>query len=157
MTIFGIGLLLVASGGFSLGLILLVKAVWGVQLTWTTNHMDLLIPVGALFMAAGLYFWASGVRVIRKAFYEKRLLTEGVYGWTRNPMYAAFILFLIPSLSLLMNDVLIILASPVMYAVFRISIEKEETYLLQLFGDEYRRYTEQVPRLIPRIRKTGQS
>jgi protein-S-isoprenylcysteine O-methyltransferase Ste14 len=157
MTIFGIGLLLVASGGFSLGLILFVKAVWGVQWTWTTDHTDLLILIGALFMAVGLYFWASGAMVIRKAFDEKRLLTQGVYGWTRNPMYAAFILFLIPAVSLLMNDVLLLLASPVMYAVFRISIAKEETYLRQRFGDDYRRYAEQVPRLIPRIRKTGLS
>jgi protein-S-isoprenylcysteine O-methyltransferase Ste14 len=157
MTIFGIGLLLVASGGFSLGLILFVEAAWGVKLAWTTDHTDLLIPIGALFMAVGLYFWTSSAMVIRQAFDEKRLLTEGVYGWTRNPMYAAFILFLIPAVSLLMNDVLILLASLVLYVVFRISIEKEETYLLQRFGEEYRRYAEQVPRLIPRIRKTGQS
>jgi protein-S-isoprenylcysteine O-methyltransferase Ste14 len=157
MTIFGVGLLLVASGGFSLGLILFVEAVWGIQLTWTTDNTDLLIPIGALFMAAGLYLWASGAMVIRKAFYEKKLLTEGVYGWTRNPIYAAFILFLVPALSFLMNDVLIIIASPVLYAVFRISIWKEEAYLLGLFGDKYRRYTEQVPRLIPRVGLFGRS
>lgn len=157
MTIFGIGLLLVASGGFSLGVILFIKAVWGVQLIWTTNRTDLLIPIGALFMAVGLYFWASGAMVIRKAFYEKRLLTEGVYGWTRNPMYAAFILFLIPALSLLLNDMLLMLASAVMFVIFKISIRKEEAYLLEQFGEEYRRYIEQVPRLIPWIRKPGHS
>lgn len=155
MTIFGIGLLLVASGGFSLGLILFVEAVWGIKLTWTRDHTDLLPAIGALFMAAGLYFWASGAMAIRKAFYEKRLLTEGVYRLTRNPMYAAFILFIIPALSLLMNDVLIILASGVLYVVFRISIEKEEKYLSQLFGDEYQRYCKQVPRLVPCMKRSG--
>lgn len=151
MTIFGIGLLLVASGGFSLGLILFVEAVWGIKMNWTREHADLLSPIGALFMMAGLYFWASGAMAIRKAFNEKKLLTEGVYRLTRNPMYAAFILFIIPALSLLMNDVLIILASGVLYVVFRISIEKEENYLRQLFGNDYLRYVEQVPRLIPRL------
>ena len=73
----------------------------------------------------GFSFWASGAMAIRKAFYEQRLLTDGIYSVTRNPMYAAFILFLIPAISFLMNDVLIILASVVLYIVFRIKINKE--------------------------------
>ena len=155
MTIFGIGLLMVASGGFSLGLILLLEAVGGVRLTWTTTHDDVLIPLGAIFAAVGFYFWLSGVRLIRKAFDEKRLLTKGVYAHTRNPIYAAFILFLIPALSLLMNDVLIVLSSVVLYAVFRINIGQEEDWLLQQFGDDYRRYAEEVPRLFPRFSRPG--
>ena len=151
MTIFGIGLLLVASGGFSLALILLMEAAGGIHLNWTTTHDAVLIPLGALLAAAGLYLWLSGVRMIRNAFYEKRLLTEGVYAHTRNPIYAAFILFLIPALSFLMNDVLIVLASVILYAVFRINIGQEEDYLLQQFGDDYRRYAEKVPRLFPRF------
>ncbi|HPX55853.1 MAG TPA: isoprenylcysteine carboxylmethyltransferase family protein [Syntrophales bacterium] len=151
MTIFGIGLLMVASGGFSLGLILLLEAVGGVRLTWTTTHDDVLIPLGAIFAAVGFYFWLSGVRMVRKAFYEEKLMTEGVYAYTRNPMYAAFILFLIPALSLLMNDVLIILTSAILYAVFRINIGKEEDFLQRQFGEDYRRYAEKVPRLIPRF------
>ena len=78
-------------------------------------------------------------------------MTEGVYAYTRNPMYAAFILFLIPALSLLMNDVLIILTSAILYAVFRINIGKEEDFLQRQFGEDYRRYAEKVPRLIPRF------
>jgi len=151
MTIFGIGLLMVASGGFSLGLILLLEAVGGVRLTWTTTHDDVLIPLGAIFAAVGFYFWLSGVRMVRKAFYEEKLMTEGVYAYTRNPMYAAFILFLIPALSLLMNDVLIILTSAILYAVFRINIGKEEDFLQRQFGEDYRRYAEKVPRLIPQF------
>jgi protein-S-isoprenylcysteine O-methyltransferase Ste14 len=151
MTIFGIGLLMVASGGFSLGLILLLEAVGGVRLTWATTHDDVLIPLGAIFAAVGFYFWLSGVRMVRKAFYEEKLMTEGVYAYTRNPMYAAFILFLIPALSLLMNDVLIILTSAILYAVFRINIGKEEDFLQRQFGEDYRRYAEKVPRLIPRF------
>jgi len=151
MTIFGIGLLLVASGGFSLGVILMLEAVGGIHLTWTTTHDVVLIPLGALLAVAGFYLWLSGVQVIRKAFYEKKLLTEGVYAYTRNPIYAAFIIFLIPSLSLLMNDVFIMLTSAILYAVFRINIGQEEAYLLQQFGDDYRRYAETVPRLIPRF------
>ena len=155
MNIFGIGLLLVASGGFSLALILLLEAAGGIQLSWTTAHEGVLIFLGALLAAVGFYFWLSGVRMIRNAFYEKRLLTEGVYAHTRNPIYAAFILFLIPALSLLMNDALIVLASVILYAVFRINIGQEEDYLLQQFGNDYRRYAEEVPRLFPRFSRPG--
>jgi len=155
MTIFGIGLLLVSSAGFSLGMILLLEAAGGIQLSWTTAHEGVLIFLGALLAAVGFYFWLSGVRLIRKAFDEKRLLTKGVYAHTRNPVYAAFILFLIPALSLLMNDVLIVLSSVVLYAVFRINIGKEEDWLLQQFGDDYRRYAEEVPRLFPRFSWPG--
>jgi protein-S-isoprenylcysteine O-methyltransferase Ste14 len=155
MTIFGIGLLLVASGGFSLALILLVEALWGAKWAWCDTCSPILTPLGIVFAALGFFFWASGAMAIRKAFYARRLLTDGVYRLTRNPMYAAFILFLIPAVSFLMNDVLIVLASGVLYVVFRLKIKKEESYLMELFGDDYNRYAEQVPRLVPRLKIFG--
>ena len=151
MTIFGIGLLLMAAGGFSLALILLVEALWGVQLHWCESCSQLLIPLSAFLAAPGFFFWISSIMTIRKAFDEKKLLTNGVYGLTRNPMYAAFILFLIPSVSFLMNNPLIVLASGALYIVFRMKIHKEEAYLLEVFGDDYRWYAVRVPRLIPRL------
>ncbi|MBN1547514.1 MAG: isoprenylcysteine carboxylmethyltransferase family protein [Syntrophaceae bacterium] len=154
MTIFGIGLLLVATGGFSLGTVLLLESACGIKWSWTTAYPEILIPLGTIWAAIGFFFWVASIIGVRKAFYEMTLLTDGVYGLTRNPMYAAFILFLIPAVSLLMNDVLIVLASLVLYVVFRISIKKKEDYLLELFGDEYRRYAEQVPQLIPRLRQS---
>ena len=43
----------------------------------------------------------------------------------------------------------------ILYAVFRINIGQEEDYLLQQFGNDYRRYAEEVPRLFPRFSRPG--
>ena len=60
MTIFGIGLLLVASGGFSLGLILLVKAIWGIKWYWCMSLFLISHTPGSHFRRLG--FFLLGVR-----------------------------------------------------------------------------------------------
>lgn len=77
------------------------------------------------------------------------LITEGVYRFVRNPMYAAFIVFIVPGISLILNKPLIIMSSIVMLLVFKMNIHKEEQYLKQRFGLAYQDYMAKVKQIIP--------
>jgi protein-S-isoprenylcysteine O-methyltransferase Ste14 len=76
------------------------------------------------------------------------IVTDGVYGYTRNPMYVAMALFYgaiaVAADGLITLLVLIPLLIVVHYGV----ILREERYLERKFGDEYRRYKLAVRRWI---------
>lgn len=78
------------------------------------------------------------------------LLTEGIYARTRNPRYLAVLVALL-AFALILNYpglyVLFLLSIPALYLVILL----EERELAERFGDEYRRYVERVPRLVPRL------
>jgi protein-S-isoprenylcysteine O-methyltransferase Ste14 len=76
------------------------------------------------------------------------LVTSGVFGFTRNPLYLAAVL-LFAGLGIALNN-LWALASlvPAVIGCHYILIAPEERYLEALFGEEYLRYAEQVNRWV---------
>lgn len=80
------------------------------------------------------------------------LYIAGLHRYLRHPLYLGTFVFIwglwivFPTLSLLIANVIITL-----YTL--IAIPLEEKKLLMEFGDAYKRYTESVPRIIPRFRK----
>jgi len=105
--------------------------------------------LGTILVVVGIYFWIDSVRLIATRFKSGILITEGVYQFVRNPMYAGFIVFIVPGISLLLNNPWIILSSIVMLLVFKMSIYKEEQYLKQQFGPAYQEYMAEVKQIIP--------
>ena len=80
-----------------------------------------------------------------------KLLSEGIYGRIRHPRYVS-VFFGALAIALFSNYlatwILQILLVPVIYLLAII----EERELLERFGEDYRRYMEQVPRFVPRSR-----
>jgi protein-S-isoprenylcysteine O-methyltransferase Ste14 len=77
-----------------------------------------------------------------------RLVTSGIYRFTRNPVYLGFLLM---QVGLLLNagSYWGILLTPIMVLLFnRLVIEQEELSLTQKFGDGYRSYKSKVGRWI---------
>jgi protein-S-isoprenylcysteine O-methyltransferase Ste14 len=77
------------------------------------------------------------------------LVTAGVYGLVRHPMYAAFWLMALAQLLLLPNWV----AGPAGLVGFGIlffgRIRREEEMMIAAFGEEYRVYMRQTARVLP--------
>lgn len=76
---------------------------------------------------------------------ESGMSTEGIYRFSRNPMYVAYFLIFLGCAA--------ITASPVMLALvlcFQVSahwiIKAEERWCMQTFGEKYRAYTQKVRR-----------
>lgn len=75
-------------------------------------------------------------------------VAEGPYRYSRNPMYLGLAVAS-ASFALFWNALWPLLSVPVAMAlVWRFVITREERYLAEKFGPEYRRYTEQVRRWI---------
>ncbi len=152
VSIFGIGPLLVLIGGTILAVILLLQYAFGVAIAlpspWADFFRILGIPLGAI----GVYFWVSSALLITRAFRSHRLETTGVYRLSRNPMYAGFIVFIVPGIAFLFNNLLILGTSVGIFAAFKLRIGKEEAFLQREFGEAFQRYAREVPQLIPFVR-----
>lgn len=76
------------------------------------------------------------------------LIQTGLYRFSRNPIYAAFVLSLI-GLGIAFNSLWIALTSiPFIFIVNWGVISREEAYLTEKFGEEYTLYKSQVRRWI---------
>ena len=73
------------------------------------------------------------------------LVTDGVYGWTRHPIYVAFDLLFVGTFLVLGRLIFLLLALawlPLLHTFMR----REERFLSHLYGESYRIYCDRVGR-----------
>lgn len=78
---------------------------------------------------------------------EKELVTTGVYGIVRHPLYVAGLIIFTFSPTISVNGLAITVLAD-LYFIFGMFIE--ERRFLKIFGDQYREYMKKVPRMAPR-------
>lgn len=114
-----------------LGLPLLAAAVW---VLWRA-HRDL---------GAG---WSPSLEIAE----GQRLITTGIYGSVRHPMYASLLLWSLAQPLLLQNWVAGPPGLAVLLLALLLRVPGEERMMLDHFGDEYRAYSLRTGRVLPRI------
>lgn len=136
-----------------LGMLLLGLALdrilpWSVHLTGIGRYAG-----GGLLILAALGYLLSASGRFRKAGTDVKpwkttsaIVAEGVYAFTRNPMYLGMAL-LFAGLGLLFSSLGVFLLLPVVIIIIQTQvIAREERYLEAKFGDEYRNYKARVRR-----------
>ena len=104
-----------------------------------------------LLIISGIVIWCSSVihSRIQKNILENHLVTTGMYGIVRHPIYSAFTL-LEWGLLLWTGNVWLFILIPVYWIYFTLLMKHtEEKWLIEKFGDEYREYSRRVNRCIP--------
>jgi len=76
---------------------------------------------------------------------QTQLVQNGIYRFTRNPYFAAYLLMFVAYTLLLQNTILLVL-SLVGCGLVHTMILREEKYLARTHGAEYQRYKRRVPR-----------
>jgi protein-S-isoprenylcysteine O-methyltransferase Ste14 len=112
--------------------------------------------VGMLLLAIGVPWLVVSLSALNRKYNRDQLATGGIYGIVRNPIYGAWVVFLIPGLVLLFPSWPLLLTPLVAYIAFRARIRHEEAYLEERFGDAYRTYRSEVPELLPFPRRGKQ-
>ncbi len=112
-----------------------------------------------VLITLGSVFWISSIIAVMTAFKAHRLCTTGPFALCRHPVYASWILFILPGISLLINSWLLLTAPLVMYWVLCSNVSKEDRYLEEYFGMDYESYRERVPAVIPLgwLKRSGKS
>ncbi len=140
-------------------LVPLIGLVVGFGLAWGIGPLPNPLPgaerfvVGGVLIALGLGLMGLAIGLFRKTGQDPKpwepapeLIAEGIYRWTRNPMYLAMGL-LQAGIGLLAGNVWIVLLVPVTWVViYLIAIRHEEAYLEERFGAPYLEYKRRVRR-----------
>jgi protein-S-isoprenylcysteine O-methyltransferase Ste14 len=79
---------------------------------------------------------------------DRELVTTGVYGIVRHPLYVAGLIIFTFSPRITVNGLTITVLAD-LYFFFGMLIE--ERRFLRIFGDQYREYMKKVPRMVPRL------
>ena len=108
----------------------------------------LLFGVGLAVAASGIYAFGRAHTTVSPTRPEgaSRLVTDGVYRVTRNPMYLGMALWLTAWAVLLGNSLSFVFVPLFALYLNRFQIGPEERVLLQKFGDTYRNYQTRVRR-----------
>ncbi len=117
---------------------------------------------GALRYVSGAFFLIVSALIIVSAHIRMReagtnvdvrkpatvIVKGGIYSYTRNPMYLSMVILLV-ALSVLLNNLWILILTPVFAGVIQKGvIEREEAYLERKFGSEYVEYEKTARRWI---------
>jgi len=109
-----------------------------------------------LVVATALAIWArlalgamwSAAPAVKQ---EHKLRTSGPYAVTRHPIYTGMLGMLLGS-GLLAGQGRWLVAFPVFLVLVEIKLRIEERFMLAEFPDDYPRYRQQVPQLVPGLR-----
>jgi len=114
--------------------------------------------VGAVFVlgALALVLWAwlswRGLFFGHGLVSGQQLITTGAYGFVRHPAYSCAILMWFGLGLGSLNAVAALLAVAYVLPAYVLYVRSEEEMMIEAFGDEYRRYREAVPMMVPRLR-----
>lgn len=139
-------------GVFGLGevysLEFLLTGVMGQETFYNVFHYYI-FPFSKIVMGIGILLVVFGWKQIFEAKGNK-LVTTGLYAYTRNPQYIGFLLITL-GLNIQWLTIITFLLWPVLVVLYYRLAKTEEKEIEAKFGDEFREYKKKVPMFIPRI------
>lgn len=123
------------------------RMLWPVPIPW-----EAALASGGVALVAGITLCAAGMLKfgsVRRMFGRdtSRLITDGIYAWSRNPQNVGWILAQF-GIALIGRSGLALLLSTVFAAIFLVYVRYEERHLENVFGDEYRAYLQRSHRFV---------
>ena len=115
---------------------------------------------GFILLAAGItllfytifLFGTVGKGTLAAWSETQKLVIQGPYKYTRNPMISG-VLFILIGEALLFHSTNILIWAGIFFVINNLYFFfKEEPDLEKRFGDDYRRYKQNVPRWVPRVK-----
>lgn len=127
-------------------------SLWPLFIGWPFRAAGVVaMLVGILAFAAALASMKDNWRAGFSNNQNTKLVTSGIYHFSRNPAFAGFDLLYI-GCALALPNALNLLATLLAVALFHLQIKGEEAYLRGVFGKHYEDYAAQVLRYIGRRR-----
>jgi Putative protein-S-isoprenylcysteine methyltransferase len=118
---------------------------------WNSNLVNI---VGLLVITAGIIFFCVAAITMKNSWRvgidkttKSKLITEGIYKYSRNPAFVGFYLMFIGLFFVYLDLITLIVAMFNIYAMNRLVIE-EEKHLEEMFGEEYISYKGKTPRYL---------
>ena len=137
-------------------LVISIALQWLAPLGWIAMIDHLIrLPLGAAVVVIGAFITISGGQALVRHGTNVNplrpttaLVTAGIFGWTRNPLYVGVLIALFGVALIFALDWLPLLIIPSCVIMHFAVVRREERYLERKFGDEFRGYASRVPRYV---------
>lgn len=136
---------------WAFGLELPKGLLWGHTLQGYIGYWGMF--VGFALNVLGAVLIVSGWKAVYRDYWgaeeeNRRLVTEGVYAYSRHPQFLGFILMTLGLLVHWATLPLLVMWPLLVYQYYRLA-QREENEMVEEFGDEYTAYRERVPMFLP--------
>lgn len=151
LPLFGVGPVIVYGQFIFTAISMILTNVFGLKFP-VIHVLDIVFKAaGILLIASGLYLDLSA-KLKSKLFQNveaNQLITDGVYGIVRNPVYSAA-LFICTGAVFIANNLILLIVPVLCWMYMTLFLMKtEEKWLKELYGAEYVLYCKRVNRCIP--------
>jgi len=110
--------------------------------------------LGVAFCIAGLVVFVASLVSFGKSFrvgidveHPDQLITSGIFAYSRNPIYVAFLMILLGEFLILPNWITLLYLVGAVWLIHR-QVLREEAYLKSHYGAAYLEYTQRVRRYV---------
>lgn len=141
-----------------LGLIPLIYIVTGAPRFANYTFQPLMAWLGLFVFAGSLWLFYRVHRELGRNWSDSlevrqshTLVTHGLYGYVRHPMYSAFFLWALAQALLLPNWFAGLAGFVGFGTLFFFRVGQEERMMIETFGEQYRAYMQRTARIIPMI------
>ena len=134
-TIWGSGPKLLSSTLIYFAIVLYISKMH-FQIAVISEELWIIHFVSKALITIGVVLWIIIVHRIFAIYKLGILYREGLYAFCRHPLYANFILILVPGICLQFNSWITLTTPVFMYFTFKYCIKKEEQGLIEQFGEE---------------------
>jgi protein-S-isoprenylcysteine O-methyltransferase Ste14 len=145
--------------GFLMGLVACGPLLYPGEFTFSLANLIWYRWVGVFMVVSGMIIALSATREMGSSLtpwpkpkQNGKLVTSGVFRYTRNPIYLGLIIASY-GWALSQWSIISLLGAAILRFWLSVKISKEEEFLEEQFGDDYLDYLKKTARLIPGIGK----
>lgn len=120
---------------------------WGGKAEWYRDILGII-----------MIFWGYFLRILARGYKAemnpdgKRLVTDGPYAFTRNPMYFGTLVIGLGIMFVLFKWWVALIFLAIYLIIYNLEINREEAKLLIFFGDKYKDYCQKTAKFFPHPR-----
>lgn len=123
--------------------------LWSSLIGLSELGMIISMLLGYLLLFTGIGIFIQGWRELFRARQKNTLVTTGLYSIVRHPQYTGLFIGLFGEGVVHWPTLFSVGIFPVIVLAYYLLARSEEKKVLDIFGDEYRTYLQQVPMFIP--------
>ena len=147
----GAGPLLLLLGFLIEGLTIVIRQWISLYVPITFEWQLILTTCCVTVFLLGMMWFNLSLNLIRANLLneKKKLITFGPFNYVRHPMYSTLLWTVPPIVMIWFSDLLFLFPWILLFVISHYVVTMEEQRLIEIFGQEYKKYRQFVPSLLP--------
>ena len=149
--LFGVGPYLLLMGFLLEGLTIVIRQRFSLYVPISFEMQVIFTVPCVTVLLLGMIWFNHSLDLIKVNLLdeEMKLITHGPFNYVRHPLYSTLILTIPPMMIIWFSDFVLFVPWILILILSHFIVSLEERRLIKIFGEEYEKYREFVPSLLP--------